>query len=72
MASPCYRMNTSVLEGMNNKIKMINRMAYGYRKGNAVMHPVMPLALSFDHPTITGGKAARFLKAVMDDLITEE
>lgn len=26
-----YRLNTSVLEGMNNRIKVIKRMAYGYR-----------------------------------------
>lgn len=31
VASARYRMNTSVLEGMNNKIKVIKRMAYGYR-----------------------------------------
>ncbi len=31
IASAIYRMNTSVLEGMNNKIKVIKRMAYGYR-----------------------------------------
>ncbi len=31
VASATYRMNTSVLEGMNNKIKVIKRMAYGYR-----------------------------------------
>ena len=31
VASAVYRMNTSVLEGMNNKIKVIKRMAYGYR-----------------------------------------
>jgi transposase len=30
-ASAVYRMNTSVLEGMNNRIKVIKRMAYGYR-----------------------------------------
>ncbi|MBL35220.1 MAG: ISL3 family transposase [Oceanospirillaceae bacterium] len=30
-ASAVYRLNTSVLEGMNNKIKVIKRMAYGYR-----------------------------------------
>ena len=41
-------------------------------EGNAVIHPVMPLALSFDHRAITGGEAARFLKAVMDDLATED
>jgi transposase len=26
-----YRLNTSVLEGINNKIKVLKRMAYGYR-----------------------------------------
>lgn len=31
VASALYPMNTSVLEGMNNKIKVIKRMAYGYR-----------------------------------------
>ncbi|MAD72137.1 MAG: ISL3 family transposase, partial [Alcanivorax sp.] len=29
--SATYRLNTSVLEGMNNRIKVIKRMAYGYR-----------------------------------------
>lgn len=31
IASATYHMSTSVLEGMNNKIKVIKRMAYGYR-----------------------------------------
>ena len=31
IASATYRLNTSVLEGMNNRIKVIKRMAYGYR-----------------------------------------
>jgi transposase len=31
IASARFRLNTSVLEGMNNKIKVIKRMAYGYR-----------------------------------------
>lgn len=31
IASAVFRMNSSVLEGMNNKIKVIKRMAYGYR-----------------------------------------
>jgi len=29
--SALYRLNTSVLEGMNNRIKVIKRIAYGYR-----------------------------------------
>ncbi len=31
IASAAHRLNTSVLEGMNNRIKVIKRMAYGYR-----------------------------------------
>lgn len=31
IASARFRLNTSVLEGMNNKIKVIKRMAYGFR-----------------------------------------
>jgi transposase len=31
VASATYPLNTSVLEGMNNRIKVIKRMAYGYR-----------------------------------------
>ena len=31
IASATHRLNTSMLEGMNNKIKVLKRMAYGYR-----------------------------------------
>jgi transposase len=31
LASAIYRMNYSILEGVNNKIKVIKRMAYGFR-----------------------------------------
>ncbi|GAB4303617.1 MAG: hypothetical protein Kow0096_25720 [Thiohalomonadaceae bacterium] len=31
VASALYHLNTSILEGMNNRIKVIKRMAYGYR-----------------------------------------
>ena len=31
IASAAHRLKTSVLEGMNNRIKVIKRMAYGYR-----------------------------------------
>lgn len=31
LASACFPMHTSLLEGVNNKIKVIKRMAYGYR-----------------------------------------
>lgn len=39
--------------------------------GDITIHPMLPLSLSFDHRTITGGEAARFLKVVMDDLSSE-
>jgi pyruvate dehydrogenase E2 component (dihydrolipoamide acetyltransferase) len=32
------------------------------------LHRTLPLSLSFDHRAITGGEAARFLRAVMSDL----
>ncbi len=41
-------------------------------EGKAVLHPVLPLSLSFDHRAVTGGEAARFLKALMDDLALEK
>ena len=31
LASAIYHMNSSILEGVNNKIKVIKRMAYGFR-----------------------------------------
>ena len=31
VTSATWRLNTSVLEGINNRIKVIKRMAYGYR-----------------------------------------
>ncbi|MFD0876093.1 transposase, partial [Massilia pinisoli] len=31
LASAIYPMNSSVLEGVNNRIKVIKRMAYGFR-----------------------------------------
>ena len=40
-------------------------------EGKAAIHPVLPLSLTFDHRAVTGGEAARFLKALMDDLKRE-
>ncbi len=36
--------------------------------GGIATHRMMPLSLTFDHRAATGGEAARFLRAVMDDL----
>ena len=37
-------------------------------KNQAELHKIIPLSLSVDHRAITGGEAARFLKAIMDAL----
>ncbi|APP86367.1 dihydrolipoamide acetyltransferase family protein [Xanthomonas hortorum pv. vitians] len=36
--------------------------------GSVETHKVMPLSLTFDHRAATGGEAARFLRALLDDL----
>ncbi len=36
--------------------------------GGVETHKVIPLSLTFDHRAATGGEAARFLKAMLDDL----
>ncbi|GIX34783.1 MAG: dihydrolipoamide acetyltransferase component of pyruvate dehydrogenase complex [Lysobacteraceae bacterium] len=36
--------------------------------GGVEAHRILPLSLSFDHRCVTGGEAARFLRAVLDDL----
>ena len=40
--------------------------------GQAAIHAMMPLSVTFDHRAVTGGEAARFLKALMDDLAKPE
>lgn len=37
-------------------------------KGEAKVHPILPISLSFDHRAATGGEAARFLAALIGDL----
>jgi pyruvate dehydrogenase E2 component (dihydrolipoamide acetyltransferase) len=36
--------------------------------GGIETHRLLPLSLTFDHRAATGGEAARFLKAMIDDL----
>lgn len=36
--------------------------------GKPVIHPILPLSLTFDHRAVTGGEATRFLAAVIADL----
>ena len=38
------------------------------QNGQAVVHSILPLSLTFDHRVVTGGEATRFLTAVIGDL----
>ena len=38
------------------------------RNGEMAIRHILPLALTFDHRAVTGGEAARFMKAAVDDL----
>ena len=38
------------------------------RDGEMVIRHILPLSLTFDHRAVTGGEAARFMQAVVDDL----
>jgi pyruvate dehydrogenase E2 component (dihydrolipoamide acetyltransferase) len=38
------------------------------REGRPAVRRVLPLSLTFDHRAVTGGEAARFLRALRDDL----
>lgn len=40
--------------------------------GQPAVHRVLPLSLTFDHRVVTGGEAARFLAAVIADLVRPE
>ncbi|MFW5815488.1 MAG: dihydrolipoamide acetyltransferase family protein [Wenzhouxiangella sp.] len=40
--------------------------------GGIEVHRMIPLSLTFDHRACTGGEAARFLKAMLDDLALAE
>lgn len=40
--------------------------------GGIEVHRMIPLSLTFDHRACTGGEAARFLKAMLDDLAQAE
>ena len=40
--------------------------------GGFEVHRIIPLSLTFDHRAATGGEAARFLKAMLEDLALPE
>ncbi|EIK95287.1 branched-chain alpha-keto acid dehydrogenase subunit E2 [Pseudomonas sp. M47T1] len=36
--------------------------------GQVLVHPILPLSLTFDHRAVTGGEAARFMRALVEAL----
>lgn len=42
------------------------------RNGGIAVRRILPLSLTFDHRAVTGGEAARFLRAMMDTLTNPE
>jgi pyruvate dehydrogenase E2 component (dihydrolipoamide acetyltransferase) len=40
--------------------------------GKVLVHPILPLSLTFDHRAVTGGEAARFLNALVQALEAPE
>jgi 2-oxoisovalerate dehydrogenase E2 component (dihydrolipoyl transacylase) len=40
--------------------------------GQPAAHRLLPLSLTFDHRAVTGGEAARFLRAMIVDLQLKE
>jgi 2-oxoisovalerate dehydrogenase E2 component (dihydrolipoyl transacylase) len=46
-------------------------VAHAVQSGNGIaLHRMLPVSLTFDHRAVTGGMAARFLRAVITDLET--
>lgn len=56
-----------IAENIENTIEEI-----GDEAGNIEQHTLLPLSLTFDHRSITGGEAARFLSVLIDDLERDE
>lgn len=50
----------------------LDNTASGEGKGAIVEHTLLPLSLTFDHRSITGGEAARFLAVLMADLALDD
>ena len=46
--------------------RITKRVVFG--DGKPAAHRMLPLSLTFDHRAVTGGEAARFLKAAIEEL----
>jgi len=67
-ANPIVMPPTVAILGSGRLFQQLAYTKSGDGKGNIVEHTLLPLSLTFDHRSITGGEAARFLAVLMTDL----
>ena len=60
-------MHTSVLEGVNNRIKVIKRMAYGFRDSEYFFLKIKAAFGKRDEPKKAANPAALFTSQISDD-----
>jgi len=67
-ANPIVMPPTVAILGTGRLFQQLAYMKPGDGKDDIVEHTLLPLSLTFDHRSITGGEAARFLAVLMADL----
>lgn len=67
-ANPIVMPPTVAILGTGRLFQQLGYSKRGDSKGNIVENTLLPLSLTFDHRSITGGEAARFLAVLMIDL----
>ena len=67
-ANPIVMPPTVAILGTGRLFQQLAYMKSGDGKGDIIEHTLLPLSLTFDHRSITGGEAARFLAVLMTDL----
>jgi len=67
-ANPIVMPPTVAILGTGRLFQQLAYMKPGDGKGDIVEHTLLPLSLTFDHRSITGGEAARFLAVLIADL----
>ncbi|KXO12601.1 Dihydrolipoamide acyltransferase component of branched-chain alpha-keto acid dehydrogenase complex [Moritella sp. JT01] len=65
-ANPIVMPPTVAILGIGRLFQQLAYMTPG--EGDIIEHTLLPLSLTFDHRSITGGEAARFLAVLMADL----
>jgi len=67
-ANPIVMPPTVAILGTGRLFQQLAFDNSGDGQGNVIEHTLLPLSLTFDHRSITGGEAARFLAVLMTDL----